>query len=100
MTFVGENKTLRGARPIQRGQYHANCKRILTDGIRAEDDSPMRVWVRHMCESRVPHHLSERPYFVGKNKTLRGLGPSKEDNIMLIVSGSLQIVLEPRTPLL
>ena len=31
MGFVGENKTLRGAGPRQRGHYHANCERVLTN---------------------------------------------------------------------
>ncbi len=60
MSFVGENKTLRGAGPFQRGQYHDNCERVFTNGIRAEDGSPLRVWVKHICEPRVSHRLSER----------------------------------------
>ena len=57
---MGGNKTLRGAGPYQKGQYHASCEQIFTDGIIAEDGSPLRMWVRHMCEPRVIYCLSER----------------------------------------
>ena len=60
--FVGENKNLEGGLTLPKRTYHANCERVLTNnGIRAQDISPLRVWVRHMCEPRVPHRLSEHP---------------------------------------
>jgi hypothetical protein len=59
MGIVGENKTLRGAGSCQGEKYHANCDWVLTDGFRAKNGSPLRVYVRHQCELKVSHRLSD-----------------------------------------
>ena len=58
-----EEQNLEGLRePSSRPKRTISCTwgRGMIDGIKVEDGSPLRVWVRHWVP-RVPHRLNEYP---------------------------------------